>query len=249
MECLIFSKMIEVMRQIGAIGKGQENTFHHYKYRGIDDIYNALGPIMSEVGVFMTSEVLDHSHMVKGDQRLDTLVMEYTFWATDGSHISTTVVGEGADKGDKSVYKALAGAHKYALLQTFVVPTADVKDAEADSPDLTDKPKGVTTFDPPAEDGKDGAVSGQIEALSKKKTAKGGDMWSVKVQGVWASTFKAEDGAELQKAHRENLPIGMTYEISGKYRNVVSVVLLGQPEEEQLLVDEPPAHDDSEVPF
>lgn len=267
---LIFSKMVAIMQSIGTIGKAQKNTFHNYQYRGIDDIYNALGPIMSEAGVFMTSDILDHTTQTlvnaKGEQYQDhAIVIEYTFWATDGSHISTVVVGEGADKGDKAVYKALAGAHKYALLQTFIVPTADVKDAEANSPDLTgDKPRsGPTSFVQPAENTEDGTVSGLIDKFSKKATKTGGQMWSVEVQGVWVSAFESADGAELEKANRGNIPVGITYSINGKYRNVITVALLGQPEEEEQQQNhnapehdpvsdrghEPPAHTDDEVPF
>jgi len=39
------------------------------------------------------------------------------------------------DSGDKSSNKALAGAHKYALVQTFAIPTKDGDDSENESPE------------------------------------------------------------------------------------------------------------------
>lgn len=43
-----------------------------------------------------------------------------------GSSISCTVMGEGRDTSDKATNKAMAAAHKYALLQTFCIPTEDI---------------------------------------------------------------------------------------------------------------------------
>ena len=40
------------------------------------------------------------------------------------------IPGEGADKEGWAVYKALSGAYKYAITQTFAIPTID--DAEKD---------------------------------------------------------------------------------------------------------------------
>ena len=44
------------------------------------------------------------------------------------------MAGEGADPGDKAPYKALTGALKYALLQSFLLATGDdPEDERADS--------------------------------------------------------------------------------------------------------------------
>ena len=44
--------MIEVMRRVTFVGKDQQNTEGgRYNFRGIDDVVNALGPAMRDVGI------------------------------------------------------------------------------------------------------------------------------------------------------------------------------------------------------
>ena len=66
-----------------------------------------------------------------------TLSVEYRFFHADGSSISCTVMGEGRDTSDKATNKAMAVAHKYALLQTFCIPTEDIAqdDPDAETPE------------------------------------------------------------------------------------------------------------------
>lgn len=134
----IYPAMIAVMRRIGAIGKNQKNMQQKFNYRGIDDCYNALHAIMAEEGVFTTSEVLARERQERTNKNGTVLAfvsaeIKYTFHAEDGSNVSTTVIGEGMDSGDKASNKAMAVAHKYALLQAFMVATDEQKDPDAES--------------------------------------------------------------------------------------------------------------------
>jgi hypothetical protein len=90
---------------------------------------------MAEAGIYTTSNIIDHTtsegaYKSGGKYTKVALVVEYTLHAEDGSSVSTTVRGEGDDTGDKAGNKALAVAHKYALLQMFMIPTEDAKDPE-----------------------------------------------------------------------------------------------------------------------
>ena len=52
--------------------------------------------------------------------------MNYRFVdARSGEELTVRVPGEGADAGDKAPYKAMTGALKYALLQSFLLSTGD----------------------------------------------------------------------------------------------------------------------------
>src|SRR6202045_3796544 len=52
--------------------------------------------------------------------------MAYTFIDVDtGEEITAKVAGQGLDSGDKAPYKAMTGALKYALLQSFLIATGD----------------------------------------------------------------------------------------------------------------------------
>jgi hypothetical protein len=62
------------------------------------------------------------------------VVMAYTFADVDsGEEIIAKVAGQGLDPGDKAPYKAMTGALKYALLQSFLLATGD--DPEDERPD------------------------------------------------------------------------------------------------------------------
>ena len=54
------------------------------------------------------------------------VVMSYSFVDVDtGEEITVKIAGEGLDSGDKAPYKAMTGALKYALLQSFLLATGD----------------------------------------------------------------------------------------------------------------------------
>ena len=63
--------------------------------------------------------------------------MEYDFFAEDGSKVTVgPIPAEGLDSGDKATNKALSAALKYALIQTFSVPTEDMAEADLESPEI-----------------------------------------------------------------------------------------------------------------
>lgn len=143
---LIYKKMSDVMREIGAIGKDQKNQAQGFKFRGIDQFVNALYPALTRNGVFMAPRALRHDQEIKevvrsngkpGVDKHVSIMMEYTFYAEDGSSVIVgPVPAEGLDSGDKATNKALSAALKYALIQTFSIPTEDMAEADLESPEL-----------------------------------------------------------------------------------------------------------------
>lgn len=134
---LIHARMIAVMRELGAIGKDKQNTQQGFKYRGIDQVYNAINPLLAKHGVYMTAKVLNKERTERTNKNGTVLAftclhMRYRFVAEDGSAAETEAEGEGMDSGDKSSNKSMAVAHKYALLQAFCVPTEDMPDPDAE---------------------------------------------------------------------------------------------------------------------
>lgn len=135
---MIFGKMVAILQDIEAIGKNSRNTQQGFDYRGIDDIYNAVNPLLAKHGVFMSAQILEKSREERttakgGVLAFTSLRMRYRFTASDGSYVETEVEGEGMDSGDKSSNKAMAVAHKYALLQAFCIPTKDLDDPDAET--------------------------------------------------------------------------------------------------------------------
>lgn len=136
----IYKKMTEVMKEIGAIGKGQKNQQQGYSFRGIDDMLNALYPALTKHGVFMSPRAVNYGQELKDVTRSNgkagvdkhiAIMMEYDFYADDGSKVTIgPIPAEGLDSGDKATNKALSAALKYALIQTFSIPTQDMEEAD-----------------------------------------------------------------------------------------------------------------------
>lgn len=151
---LIYKKMSEVMRDIGSVSKDQKNVAQGFKFRGIDQFINALYPALTKHGVFLVPRVMQSQSEIKeverssGKKGIDKhvhLMVEYDFFCEDGSKVTVgPIASEGVDSGDKATNKALSSALKYALIQTFSIPTEDMTDGDSDSPILA-KPSVVTS--------------------------------------------------------------------------------------------------------
>ena len=137
----IYELIGKAIGKVGAIGKEKQakdsNGRISYKFRGIDDVYNALNPVLAELGIFFCPEVLDQKREERTTKSgtvltYTLLTVKYTAYAPDGSSVSMTVVGEGMDAGDKGSNKAMSVAMKYAMFQIFCIPTEEMKDPDAD---------------------------------------------------------------------------------------------------------------------
>lgn len=138
--------MSEVMKEIGPVTKDQKNVQQGFKFRGIDQFVNALHPALVRNGVFMSPECVSENHELKevvrstgkaGVDKHVSIQMKYHFYAEDGSSVTVgPIPAEGLDSGDKATNKALSAALKYALIQTFSIPTEDMAEADLDSPEI-----------------------------------------------------------------------------------------------------------------
>ena len=133
----IYKAMAKIAAEIGAIGKDKKcQQGASFSYRGIDDVYNALNPIMARNGVFVlpiAHERTSENRATRNGGAMEVVVMrmEYQFCHEDGSSVTCQTVGEAMDSGDKATNKAMAIAHKYAILQAFCIPTEDMEDPDA----------------------------------------------------------------------------------------------------------------------
>lgn len=136
----IHEAVVACMGDIGAIGKESRNQQQNYQYRGVDAVMNALSPILQKNGVFIFPEVLEqvreeHATPKGGRLLYSILKVKFHFMADDGSEVCAVVIGEGMDSGDKASNKAMSVAFKYACFQVFCIPTEEMKDPDADSPE------------------------------------------------------------------------------------------------------------------
>jgi len=138
-QSLIFKKILDIQEEIPVILKNREFKDKQgrtmYKFRGVDDLYNALHPLFRKYRVFMTPEVLESQRSERKSSSGGILFsvilkIKYELITEDGSSINAIVQGEAMDSGDKATNKAMSVAQKYALIQIFQVPTDEKKDPE-----------------------------------------------------------------------------------------------------------------------
>lgn len=134
----IYPAIMKVMEEIGVIGKTRKNPQQGYNFRGIDDVLNNLQPALLRAKVFVVPRMIDVHREEKptkqgGILNYTTVKCEYDFCsAEDGSKITASTYGEGMDTSDKSTNKAMSAALKYAIIQTFAIPTEELLDSERD---------------------------------------------------------------------------------------------------------------------
>jgi len=145
----IYLQMTKILKDTSAIGKEKQAGGLAYAFRGIDDVYNEIHGTLAKHAVFTIPTVLEERSEERRSKSGGLLIyrilrIAYRFIADDGSFISSIVIGEGMDSGDKAANKAMSVAHKYALLQAFCIPTADIKDPEENHHEVTEEKKTMS---------------------------------------------------------------------------------------------------------
>lgn len=149
MEKRIYSALATINKGVGAIKKDRKNQQQGFQFRGIDDVMNELHNLFADNGVFILPEVISTETVERATAKGGVLfyvkaIITFTFMADDGSSVSSTIVGEAMDSGDKATNKAMSIALKYALLQMFLIPTEEEKDPDAQTPpELKPQPKVI----------------------------------------------------------------------------------------------------------
>lgn len=119
------------------ISKGRKNVQQGYQFRGIDDLYNALAPVLSANGLvilprMMSRESVERTTAKGGVLFYVTVEAEFDFVASeDGSKHTVRTFGEAMDSADKATNKAMSAAYKYAAMQAFCIPTEGDNDADS----------------------------------------------------------------------------------------------------------------------
>lgn len=136
----IASVMADIARD--GIAKGRKNQQQGYQFRGIDDVYNALSPVLARHSLCILPRVLNRATIERSTQKggalfYTTVETEFDFVsAEDGSRHTIKTFGEAMDSADKSTNKAMSAAYKYACMQAFCIPTEGDNDADASTPEV-----------------------------------------------------------------------------------------------------------------
>jgi hypothetical protein len=131
----VHGKLAEIVGRVEYIKNSGQNDFHKYKYTTETDLLDAVRPIMSELGlVFYPSGI----EIVDGSSTGTLLTARCTYRLVDSEteeFLEVMVLSQGTDSGDKSAFKLMTGARKYALRQLILVSTGDDPEKDDDSLD------------------------------------------------------------------------------------------------------------------
>ena len=137
------------------IGKNRSNQQQGFKFRGIDDVLNALARVLSDellvIVPHMTDRHLTERQTKSGGALFSvTITAHYTFVsAEDGSQFTVgPFYGEAMDSADKATNKAMSNAYKYMAIQTFCIPTEGDNDADATTHEVAPSAAGGSSPPP-----------------------------------------------------------------------------------------------------
>ena len=189
----IYEAIPAIIGDVKGIAKTHKNTFHNYMFRGIDDVYNAVNELLAKhkVSIFPKYQVISETiGVTKKGEPQKTVILRgiYKFVAEDGSYEEVETIGEAADTSDKAYNKAMSTAFKYALFQTFCIPTEEQKDTEYSSPEVTVKVEKETK---------------EIKELLEKVKQAG---WEHSLDAI-LKTYKVKLTSELTKEQIEDLTL------------------------------------------
>lgn len=175
----VYTAIAEVMAKLSkeGIAKDRNNQSQGYKFRGIDDVYNALAPHLSAAGLCILPNVLEREVVERQSAKggalfYVTVKVEFSFVsAKDGSEHKVTVYGEAMDSGDKATNKAMSAAFKYACMEGFCIPTEGDNDADTETHEVA--PKVVIS-----KDEKDKFYTQMLECLEMNDEAGVQQLWA-----------------------------------------------------------------------
>jgi hypothetical protein len=148
----VYEAIAAVTHQMGqeGISKSRKNVQQGYSFRGIDDVFNALSPMLATHKLCILPCVLERAceeRQTKNGGVLFYVTCKVRFdfvSAEDGSKHEVVMYGEAMDSGDKATNKAMSAAYKYAAMQAFCIPTEGDNDADSTTHEIQGRgPKAV----------------------------------------------------------------------------------------------------------
>ena len=213
----IQQRLIEVMKEVGAVGKNERNQIQNFNFRGIDAVINAVSPAFIKHGVIVAPFVEDSSYEIAEIGQKKTLMcvvrvkVSYTFYGADGDSLTVKVVAESMDSGDKATAKAMSVALRTALLQTLSLPTNEPdpdastyerSSQEQEEPESNPKSESTPEQIHLAKEAVDQVP--QISSIAELKMfftgAKEANLLNIKIEGKTLNQAITERKAELENA-------------------------------------------------
>ena len=174
----VYKAIAAVQSELAAIGisKDKQNEMQHYSFRGIDDVYGALAPILAKNKLCVLPRVISRTCEERQTQKggvLYSVTVESEFdlvSAEDGSKHTIRTIGEAMDSADKATNKAMSAAYKYAAFQAFCIPVEGMEDADATTPEPLAK-QSAPKAEPKHDSGKQQQADAKAHFCSIHQTA------------------------------------------------------------------------------
>jgi hypothetical protein len=218
----VYQAIAAVMEDVGreGIAKGRRNEMQKYNFRGIDDVYNALAPLLARHHLIIVPRVLTRDKTEQASKNggvLFYVVVHVEFdiiCSVDGSRITAATYGEAMDSADKATNKAMSAAYKYMAMQTFCIPTEGDNDADAShheirreaAPSHTPAPAPVQTMSKGAARGDYGVMVEEMRRVTSSHELK---QWG-KMNAERVKLQPKDWQAEIRKSYTE-LMDGLQY--------------------------------------
>lgn len=131
--------LLQAKKQMTAVGKGGYNQHDSYSYAQLADYMDVVRPALEDAGLVLITSAPSITP-IEGRQTANgkpqyacyvTLTLR-VLHAETGEWSEVTSQGEGQDRADKAVYKAITGARKYGVAMLFDLVTTDDPEHETD---------------------------------------------------------------------------------------------------------------------
>lgn len=220
----VYQAIAAVMSRLAkdGIGKDRKNEQQGYKFRGIDDVYNALAPILAEQSLCILPKVQSREVTERQTRSGSTLFyvnvqVDFHFVsAKDGTSHIVSMPGEAMDSADKATNKAMSAAYKYACLQTFCIPTEGDNDADATTHQVAPATSNAVYQSQPV------ATAPAVRKKSAEKTVSADEIATITklagLAGVPLETIAGKYGVESI----EELPLSKTAEVVARLQEIAT---------------------------
>jgi hypothetical protein len=136
----IYEAINNVMKQVGYVQK-EKNDNLRYSFASESALIAALRPFMVAEGIValpISYDNIEKEIYTTGERQTKMNNISLTghfrlIHAPSGTSVDISTRGEGADSGDKANNKAMTGAFKYFIRQSFMIETGDDPDMYQDN--------------------------------------------------------------------------------------------------------------------
>lgn len=195
----VYKAINAVQAELAKTGIAKDRQAQGFKFRGIDDVFNAIAPLLAANQLCILPRMLSREATERTNKNgtqitFVTVDAEFDFVsAEDGSKHTVRTFGEAMDVSDKATNKAMSAAYKYAAFQAFAIPTEGDQDTENYSHEL----QPLAALSAVVIDGMKDAAARGSEALKKaftnnQKTPGFGEWWKENAETLKQTAEQAD---------------------------------------------------------